>query len=50
MWYGLNEDGKLVAVSFIQHYPTLADFKVRRKSNKTYKIVVVRVREVCAIS
>lgn len=51
MWYGLKENEKLIKVSFIEHYPTLKDFRFKRLGGKTYAIVVVvRVREVCLIS
>lgn len=46
MWYGLKEDGKLIAVFFFEHYPTVRDFKVRKKGGSTYVVVVVRIREV----
>lgn len=46
MWYGLKEDDKLVAVRFIEHYPSLRDFQDVVKGGKSYKIVGVRVREV----
>lgn len=45
MWYGLKEDNTLIAVKFIDHYPSVSDFGVPRQKGKKYQIVGVRVRE-----
>jgi hypothetical protein len=46
MWYGLKEDGKLIAVRYFDHYPDIRDFDVIPRGRK-HTIVYVRVREVC---
>ena len=45
MWYGLKEDGKLIAVKHFDHYPQIRDFDTLLRGRK-HTIVVVRVREV----
>ena len=45
VWYGLKEDNTLIAVKFIDHYPSVSDFGVPRQKGKKYQIVGVRVRE-----
>lgn len=46
MWYGLKQDGELVAVAKFDHSPAVSEFSVRRITGATYLVVVVRIREV----
>lgn len=49
MWYGLEENGEIVAVMKCDHFPTLSCFIYKRKRGAIYEVYALRLRKISKV-